>query len=312
MRLIRIVTVGAVIVTAAWISITAGVHYKSTVAPPPVKQLHLTLPTAPEAYLGVYTAPSPGSFTGVIKFTNFTSVRPNLDMYYSGWLEPFQLDFATEAARHGAIPLVQIDPTDISMASIASGDYDNYLDDFANAVRSYGHPVIIGFGHEMNGNWYSWAYRHASPTMFVAAWRHIVTLFRTLGAENVTWLWTINVITKEGSIAHPGPWWPGNSYVNWVGIDGYYGKSSTAFTSLFGPTIVAIRSLTNAPIIIAETGVVHSGRQSAQITDLFAGIHTYGLLGLVWFDAIGNQDWRIITPSAVSAFRQGAAIYHRI
>lgn len=28
--------------------------------------------------------------------------------------------------------------------------------------------------------------------MFVAAWRHIVTIFHGRGADNVTWLWTIN------------------------------------------------------------------------------------------------------------------------
>jgi beta-mannanase len=233
-------------------------------------------------------------------------------MYYSGWLEPFQSDFATQAARHGAIPLVQINPTDINMAAIVSGTYDSYLDAFANAVRSYDRPVIIGFGHEMNGNWYSWSYRHTSPMMFVHAWRHIVDLFKTVGAENVTWHWTINVIAKQAGIANPMPWWPGDSYVNWVGIDGYYGKSSIAFVSLFGPTIVAVRSLTNAPILIAETGIAQTGSQSTQIADLFTGIHTYGLLGLIWFDAVGKEDWRIITPSAVSALRQGAEVYHRV
>ena len=45
------------------------------------------------------------------------------------------------------------------------------------------HPVILSFGHETNGNWYSWAYRHASQqAAFVAAWRHIVSVFRTIGA----------------------------------------------------------------------------------------------------------------------------------
>ena len=80
------------------------------------------------------------------------------------------------------MPLIQINPKDISLAAIASGHYDGYLTSYAEAVRSYHHPVILGFGHEMNGNWYSWGYRHTSPAVFVAAWRHIVTLFRELGS----------------------------------------------------------------------------------------------------------------------------------
>ena len=45
-------------------------------------------------------------------------------------------------------------------------------------------------------------------------------------------------------IPRPGQWWPGNSYVNWVGIDGYYLKPSWSFAPLFGPTIGAVRGLT--------------------------------------------------------------------
>ena len=59
------------------------------------------------------------------------------------------------------------------------------------ASATYGHAVVIGFGHEMNAPWYTWGYRHIPASTFVAAWRHIVTLFRDEGAENVTWLWTL-------------------------------------------------------------------------------------------------------------------------
>ena len=119
----------------------------------------------------------------------------------------------------------------------------------------------------MNGSWYSWGYRHTSPAAFVAAWRHIVTLFRDLGARNVTWLWTVNIINDAqqgtGSLT-PDPWWPGNSYVNWVGIDGYYLKPSWQFAPLFGPTIAEVRALTSAPILIAETGAMPAAGQPAR------------------------------------------------
>ena len=232
----RIVTIGAAIVAASAIAVTAGIHDKSTATLPPVKEVHVTLSTASGSYLGVYTAPSPRSYTGVTAFTSLMGVEPNVAMYYGGWLEPFQASFATTAARHGAVPLVQINPTGVSLRAIASGKYDAYLSAYAAAVRSYGSPVILGFGHEMNGSWYSWAYGHASPAAFVAAWRHIVTLFRTVGAGNVTWLWTINVIETRNGIPAPRPWWPGNSYVTWVGIDGYYTKPSMTFAPLFGPS----------------------------------------------------------------------------
>ena len=70
--------------------------------------------------------------------------------------------FAVAAARHHAVPLVQIDPTGIRLRAIAAGRYDAYLRSYAAAVRAYGGRVVLSFGHEMNGNWYSWGYHHAT------------------------------------------------------------------------------------------------------------------------------------------------------
>ena len=42
------------------------------------------------------------------------------------------------------------------MAAVASGRYDAYLRSYANAVRAYGHPIVIGFAAEMNGDWDPW------------------------------------------------------------------------------------------------------------------------------------------------------------
>jgi hypothetical protein len=231
--------------------------------------------------------------------------------YYSGWYEPFKTSFAEAAAKGGAVPLVQIDPTGVSIAAIASGKYDTYLTTYAEAVRAYRQPVVLGFGHEMNGYWYSWGYQNTPAAVFVAAWRHIVDLFRARGARNVTWLWTINVIHKRARVPSPGPWWPGSSYVNWVGIDGYYYNPSNTFATLFGPTIAAVRALTKAPILIAETAISPAANQQAKITDLFGGIRLYGLLGFVWFDSVHVFDWHLSSAAAISEFRHDAQTYQR-
>ena len=265
------------------------------------------LPTTPGSYIGLYADGVPESYAGVTAFTTATRVKPRVVLYYSGWPEPFHARFAKTAAEHGAVPLVQIDPTGISLSAIASGQYDSFLSAYAQAVRSYRRPVILSFGHEMNGSWYSWGYRRTSPAVFVAAWRHIVNLFRALGADNVTWMWTVNIIHPQHGVPSPGRWWPGSSYVNWVGIDGYYYSSSYTFDSLFGPTIAAVRALTRDPILIAETAVESEAGQPAKIADLFAGIHLYGLLGFVWFNSIHIEDWLLSGPAAIAAFRRGAS-----
>jgi hypothetical protein len=308
----RIVTIGAAIIAVAAIAASIVVFNESS---QPTGPLPVHLPPATASYLGVYTNGVPASYAEVTAFANATGAKPDVVMYYSGWYVPFPVGFATTAARNGAAPLVQMDPDGIKIAEITSGRYDGYLSAYAEAVRAYAHPVIMSFGHEMNGNWSTWGYRHTPPAVFVAAWRHIVNLFRALNARNVTWMWTVNIInnTKRGNIPSPGPWWPGSSYVNWVGIDGYYLKSNWQFAPLFGPTIGAVRALTGDPILIAETGAVPAAGQSAKINDLFAGIRSYGLLGFVWFNTtnLAGQPFRITGPAAMEAFSKGASTYHR-
>lgn len=269
----------------------------------------VSLPVRPDSYLGLYANGVPGSYAGVTAFTTATGVKPGLVLYYSGWFEPFQISFATTVADHGGVPLVQMDPQDISIAAIASGTYDSYLSAYAEAVRSYRRPVVLGFGHEMNGYWYSWGYKHTSPTVFVAAWRHIVTLFRAVGARNVTWMWTVNTIHTRAKVPNPRRWWPGNSFVNWVGIDGYYFNPASTFAPLFGPTVIAVRAFTTKPILIAETAAA-GAVQPAKIADLFIGIRLYGLLGFVWFDSRQSEDWHLSSPAATAAFHHGAEMYH--
>lgn len=300
---IRLVSlIGAVV----GLAVVALIYVIANTGPPVSQRGRFALSTTPGSYVGLYSEGVPASYQGITAFTAATGVKPDLVPYYSGWWEPFKASFAAAAAKQGAIPLVQIDPSGISVAAIASGKYDAYLTTYAEAVRAYRRPIVISFGHEMNGYWYSWGHGRTSPADFVAAWRHVVTLFRSLGARNVTWLWTVNAIDKRPRVPSPKPWWPGSSYVTWVGIDGYYLNSSSVFASLFGPTIAAVRALTHAPILIAETAAAPAAGQPAKIANLFAGVRLYGLLGFVWFDSVTARDWRLDTPAAIAAFRRGA------
>jgi mannan endo-1,4-beta-mannosidase len=308
----RILVTGAAIIAAAAIAAGVVLYNRSS---DPGGPLPVNLPTGTGSYLGVYAKGFPYSYAGATRFNTATGVRPDVVMYYNGWFEPFSAGFATSAAQNGAVPLVQLDPTGVSVAAIANGHYDGYLSQYAESVRAYRHPVIMSFGHEMNGTWYRWGYGRTPPTVFVAAWQHIVKLFRALGAQNVTWMWTVNIINDAhgGNIPRPTPWWPGAAYVNWVGIDGYYLKPSWKFAPLFGPTIAAVRTVTADPILIAETGAVPAAGQPGKIADLFAGTQSYGLLGFVWFNSTNTKGvpFGISSPAAIAAFRQGASAYHR-
>jgi mannan endo-1,4-beta-mannosidase len=299
-----------VALSIALIAVTFAVNrFTPSSTTPAVVRASLAPRTA--SYLGVYEDGSPPDYEPVADFAAAEGEQPNLVGYFSGWAEPFATSFARTLRRHGVIPFVQIDPTFASIPAIAAGAYDGYLRSYANSVRDFGHAVVIGFGHEMNATTYSWGYRHVPPSTFVAAWRHIVTLFRAQGAENVTWMWTINADgPKTGPV---GDWWPGARYVTWVGIDGYYYRPSDTFATVFGRTINQVRTFTGRPVLLSETAVGPAAGQLVKINNLFAGMRQYNTLGLVWFDktqdqGIYHQNWRIEdSPTAEAAFRLGVS-----
>jgi len=271
------------------------------------------VPTPASPLVGVYEAGALGSWSQVTQFTDATGVKPRIVLYYSSWHDPFSTSFAQAAWGHDAYVLVQLEPKGVPLASIAAGGSDAYLRSYAAAVRAFGHPVILSFGHEMNGTWYSWGDGHTPPSTFVAAWRHVVRVFRAAGAANVTWLWTVNSI--EGAASSLSQWWPGAAWVNWTGIDGYYYQATDSFGSLFGSTIADIRTFSSAPVLIAETAVGTTANRESQIDALFAGVRAERLAGVVWFDeaqhaGLYHQDWRLEDdPDALAAFTAAVATH---
>jgi len=300
-----------VALTAAVAAIAFAASRVASSSPPRPEDARAPLLSRPVSYLGVYAKGPPHTYQPVTHFAEAAGRQPNLVGYYSGWGQLFARSFAETVHRRGAVTILQMDPTYASIPAIAAGGYDPYLRAFADSVRDFGHSVVIGFGHEMNADWYSWGYGHVPAPTFVAAWRHIVSLFRGQGANNVTWLWTVNQdLPTTGPLAS---WWPGPRYVTWVGIDGYYYRPSSTFTTVFGETIAQVRAFTRKPVLLSEAGVGPQAGQSAKIQNLFAGMRQYQTLGLVWFDiaqhqGIYHQDWRIEdNPAATAAFRRGAS-----
>ena len=298
----------AVAIAAVCVAFAVTQAASSSSSPAPAGTV---LPTSTASYLGVYETGPPQTYQPVAEFARVVGRAPNLVGYYSGWPEPFQTSFAQAVHAHGAVTVVQMDPTGASIPEIAAGGYDSYLRSYADSVRRLGQPVVIGFGHEMNAPWYSWGYEQVAAAAFVAAWRHVVTVFRGQGAHNVTWLWTLQA--DEPGTGPIASWWPGSPYVTWVGVDGYYYRPSDTFSSVFGKTITQVRILTGKPVLLSETAAGPQAGQSAKIGDLFAGMRQYGTLGLVWFDiaqddGIYHQDWRIEdSPEAAATFRISAS-----
>ncbi|HEV7899806.1 MAG TPA: glycosyl hydrolase [Planosporangium sp.] len=197
-------------------------------------------------------------------------------------------------------------------STINSGSQDALISRSADALAAYGRPVFLRWAWEMNGNWYTWggAKNGNNPGGFIAAWRRIHDIFVAHHATNVAWVWGPNCYSVPEQ-----PWndmtsyYPGDAYVDWVAISGYFASRETP-DYLFGPVVRNYAG--RKPIMIAETGALEKGGTvKADWIDQLAGyVATHPAIGaLVWFDTDndhGNgKNWRIdSTPAALAAYQK--------
>lgn len=101
------------------------------------------------------------------------------------------------------------------MRDVAEGKYDFYLRTWAATAAKMGKPVFVRLGHEMNDPYrYPWGPQNNTTEEFVAAWKHIHTLFQEEQATNVLWIWSPH--PSYGSIQE---FYPGDSVVDYVGLN---------------------------------------------------------------------------------------------
>jgi mannan endo-1,4-beta-mannosidase len=247
-------------------------------------------------FLGVEAPGGSGSLAPVVRFAHSVGRRPNIIGQYVAWNTPFAAQSVARAWSYGALSYLAWEPFDVSVQSIAQGHSDAYITQFAKAIRTLNLPVALSFGHEMNGNWYPWGTNQTTPAEFVAAWRRVHDLFTRAGATNVIWVWNPNDIYPVPQVQLK-PYYPGNAYVDWVGITGYVATTGPqTYADLYAPTITEIRSFTAKPFIVAETSVETSPGEvdsAQQLITRTVADHA-DVLGLIWFDYDKNGvDWRV-------------------
>ena len=171
---------------------------------------------------------------------------------------------------------------------------------------------MLRFAQEMNGGWYPWGYRVEgnTPRQYRKAWRHIYWIFRNHGADNVRWVWSPN---EDAGGGHPlAVFYPGDEFVDWVGIDGFCWGGTIgwpSFTTIFASTYDRIVAITSKPLMVAETAAGASGGDkpewisSALEREAPAFPH---LRALAWYDAEDPQaDLRVdSSPASLASFRR--------
>ncbi|MER5884125.1 glycosyl hydrolase [Streptomyces sp. NPDC001941] len=287
-------------------------------------------PAEGRAFLGVFTSEGTHDFTEAADFARQTKHRPQVFEFSADWASGrFDAAAIDRVAARGMMPMVAWEPwdhrkeskdpelrgeqSDFKLSRITSGHFDAYVRSWAEGIKSLGYPVAVRLAHEMNGYWYPWCEQSNGnrPGDYARAWRHVHDLFDQVGARNAVWVWSPNV-GYTNSTPLKGLY-PGDAYVDWIGLSGYYGtvgkEAYQPFASLFGPTRKELRRFTDKPLVITEVGATDAaGRKAAWITDMFRTLPRYrDVIGVIWYQAVKEIDWRVGTSAAASAaFARGA------
>jgi mannan endo-1,4-beta-mannosidase len=245
-------------------------------------------------YVGTAINGAPRDMSRVEVYAERTGIKPNMVTIYESFDDRFAASEVRKVYQYGGLAIVRWEPFKQKLADIADGRYDEYLTEFATDVKQLNLPIALTVAHEMNGHWYSWGTQQNKPADFVAAWKHIHDLFEEVGATNVIWTWTPNVINylRDAKLKN---YWPGDKYVDWVGIDGYFTyNGDTTFETLFRPTLKEVGKFTDKPVMIVETGSEPGAMRARAVGELFAKVAAEkNIIGFVYFNARGSANWVI-------------------
>jgi mannan endo-1,4-beta-mannosidase len=272
--------------------------------------------------LGITTSP-PLDSTQLQQYTAVAGVPPRIEMWFTNFGSSLLWSGSVAKVEAiGATPMVTWDPMDgssvIPFADIAAGKYDSYLQAQAVAARQAQVPIYVRFAHEMNLTTAASPWGPGpdnTPADFVAAWRHVVTIFRQQGATNVKWVWAPN--TDCDGLCPFTAYYPGDSWVDDVGLDGYnfaatHGILWMSLDQIFGSSYATLTSLSTKPVMFTETASTElGGNKAAWITRGFLDdIPTLfpRVVAVIWWQRTDVTNWTVgSSDPAAAAWRAVAS-----
>jgi mannan endo-1,4-beta-mannosidase len=197
-------------------------------------------------------------------------------------------------------------------ADIAAGWQDGYIERFARHLTEFRGIVYLRYAHEMNGSWYPWS--HDSKG-YVRAWRHVVRLFRRVGADNVRFVWSVNpslYLPPKAWMRSLRLYWPGRRYVSVVGTTMInFGGEKNYTVERFAPRLHALWRLYRKPLMITEANTEFRNRvpwlrrlRRTLNRMPFVRAIAWSQLpsrGKAHLDAIGDLSWNVRGDPAASA-----------
>ena len=216
-----------------------------------------------------------------------TEKRFAIAHYYRGWEaldSPSLLSELNIIDANGWRPMVSVNPYFFDRCesrglplykAIAQGNCDDFLHSAGKQLKVFGKTLFLRFAWEMNIPSMEWEIAKTRSTNqdFILAWQRMHNVIYSENATNVLWIFSPDVSNNSYKEIYPG-----DAFVDWIGLDGYNWGTTQAwskwqgFSEIFSKAYNEITSVApNKPLMLAEVNTTDkNGDKSAWYQDMLA------------------------------------------
>ena len=227
-----------------------------------------------------------------------------IDHQYYTWNTAIPTSYETWTASQGRIPFLNW-KMPAPWSSVTNGSQDAWIGQRADAFKAFGSPVYLTIHHEPEND----LSQYGSQAEFVAAFRHVVDVFRAHGVSNVGFVWTMMAWSFDSRSGESIPaWYPGNNWVDFIGADGYNWYPGRAGTSwaMFGTVFDQVNAFAvsqGKPWMAVEYGAqedpADAGHKGEWFLDVLNTAQSWpALKGLIYFDTTKLYPWDVDSSSS--------------
>jgi hypothetical protein len=193
-----------------------------------------------------------------------------------------------------------------TLSNIALGKFDGELISWAREARSFGSPILIEYGTEINQWNYPWnGYWNGNQKgqdLFKDAYRHIIRIMREEGASNLIWIYHVNAESQPADEwNNMTGYYPGDEYCDLVAVSLFGTKKPfETGTKKFSDAIDSTLSTLQAggiqkPILLITGTDVQSRFEDpatfvSNVLSSLSGQTWPDIKGLIWLNAAWKND----------------------
>ena len=138
---------------------------------------------------------------------------------------------------------------------IAAGKYDKEFDKLLQFIKKFENPVFIRIGYEFDKS------GKYDAKNFVKAWRHFVNKYRKEKVLNIANVWCACPYKGTASVE---PYYPGDEYVDWFGIDVFAVKNFANNSAQQTEKFLKLSEEHRKPVMVGESSPARTGVDKGQ------------------------------------------------